>query len=150
MKGLIIVGLLFVVIIYVLTIHINSDELQKYYMIDKSKIHGLGCFAKQDLPEYLDMGVITVHTYEGVNRLRDPSKKGRIFYTKDNIPWREHRLLGRYTNHSETPNCEVYKSSPMTFGMRTIKKIKQGDELLVDYYPIRSVYMDGDMSDLNI
>ncbi len=149
MKGFIIVVLLFILILYILTIHNTNDKLEKYYMVSESKIHGLGCFAKQDLPEYLDLGVITVHTYEGINRLRDPSKKCRVFYTKNNIPWREHRLLGRYTNHSENPNCEVYKSSPMTFGMRTIKKIKQGNELLIDYYPLRSAYMDGDMSGLN-
>ena len=135
-------------VLYIVSQRNEPDSLKKYYGVYDSKIHGRGCFADRDIPEFFDLGVITVHTNDGIGRLKDPSREGRYYYSKQGIPWREHRLLGRYINHSESPNCEVYTSSPLTFGTRTITKIHQGEELTIDYYPLRAVYMDGDMSDV--
>tara|TARA_Y100000389_G_scaffold166982_1_gene171947 strand:- start:390 stop:821 length:432 start_codon:yes stop_codon:yes gene_type:complete len=126
-----------------------QDELDTMYTIGKSPIHGYGCFASKKIMPYTDMGVITVHTTEGIKRMDDPSREGRFYKSSTGLNWREYRLLGRYINHSSTPNCEVYRSSPLTFGVRTSTIIKYRDEITIDYKRLRDFYMDGFMDDLN-
>ncbi len=127
-----------------------QDELDNLYKIGKSPIHGIGCFANKKIMPYIDLGVISVHGDEGIKRISDPSKEGRYFKTTNGMNWREHRLLGRYINHSNSPNCEVYRSSPLSFGIRTKSTINYGDELTINYKVLRTYYMNGFMGDLSV
>ena len=150
MKELFVAIILFVCILIIITNTFTPehDHLLRYYGVYDSKIHGKGCFAKQNLPAYFDLGIISVHSAKGMIKIKDPSREGRFYVTKDNMPWREHRLLGRYLNHSDHANCEIYNSSPLTLGLRTRMSIKNGDELTADYFPLREKYMNSDMSDV--
>ena len=112
----------------------QSDELKKYYFINDKRV-----YAKMDIPEFTDLGVISVHTDEGISRVKD-TIDNEVHYTETNMPWRKHRDIGKYVHHSDNPNCEVYKSSPMTFGLRTLKQVAINDELTTDYYPLHIFY----------
>ena len=133
---------LFLLLIICFFIHILSvfckrveEPLHKYYHIVDNNV-----YAKMDIPEFTDLGVISVHTQEGIDRTKKYDNGNIINRTKHNIPWRKHRDLGKFLKHSESPNCEVYKSSPMTFGLRTIKKINDGEQINSDFYPLQQFY----------
>lgn len=134
--GSLIAFMIVIVCTVYLFIHYFPDEdvLHKYYSIDNNMV-----YARMDIQPYTDLGVISIHTDEGLWRVKDTCHND-VHYTAKNIPWRKHRELGKHLRHSEHPNCEVYKSSPMSFGLRTIKPIKVGDEITTDYYPLHSFY----------
>jgi len=75
---------------------------------DKSSIHGIGMFAAMEF----DDGVSIAPARIGM--CRTP--------------------LGRYTNHSATPNCE-FRCIPedLSIGMFSLRQIGLGEELTVDY-----------------
>lgn len=137
MKWILFIFLCFILfLLYLYSNYLTSsvEPLHKFYTIDNNIV-----IAKMDIPEFTDLGVISVHTHEGIQRTRDTCTND-IMYTNDNTPWRKHREIGKYIRHSEEPNCEVYKSSPMSFGLRTIHKINIGDEITTDYYPLQRYY----------
>ena len=95
--------------------------------IDKSKIHGLGLFATEDIDEGTSLGVSHIKNTSGKfedNYIRTP--------------------LGGSINHSDDPNCIKYvpdmvvtpnitDSHPDYMSLKTIKNIKKGEELTVAY-----------------
>ena len=95
--------------------------------IDKSKIHGLGLFATEDIDEGTSLGVSHIKNTSGKfenNYIRTP--------------------LGGSINHSNDPNCIKYvpgmvvspniaASYPDYMSLKTIKDIKRGEELTVKY-----------------
>ena len=125
--------LCFAIYVFLYFIVSSEDPLLKYYYIRNNKV-----FAQQDLPAFTDLGVISVHN-EGLTRVKNIGNN-ELFETTQNIKWRKHRLIGKHFNHSENPNCEVYKSSPLTFGLRTVKPIKMNTEITADYYPLQRFY----------
>lgn len=129
--------LVILLIMYICIIFLKRVEepLHKYYHIIDNNV-----YAKMDIPEFTDLGVISVHTQGGIDRTNKYDNGNVINKTKSGIPWRKHRDLGTFLKHSETPNCEVYKSSPMTFGLRTMKKIQDGDQISSDFYPLQHFY----------
>ena len=112
----------------------NTEPLHKYYYIHEERP-----LAKMKIPDFVDLGVIAIHGNVALRRTRDTTDN-QIQYTSNNTPWRKHRELGKFIRHSEQPNCEVYKSSPMSFGLRTIKHIHENEELTTDYYPLQKHY----------
>ena len=125
--------LIFIIFIYLEFCTSPNEPLHKYYEIRNESV-----YAKMDIPEFTDLGVISVHG-DGVTRSKDVVNN-KIHYTENNLQWRKHRELGKYIKHSESPNCEVYHSSPLSFGLRTKKKIHMNDELVTDYYPLDLFY----------
>ena len=95
--------------------------------IDKSKIHGLGLFATEDIDEGTSLGVSHIKNTSGKfedNYIRTP--------------------LGGSINHSDDPNCikfipdvvvapDIKISPPQYMSLKTIKDIKRGEELTVTY-----------------
>lgn len=125
----------------------QEEQLDSLYYIGESNIEGVGCFASRDIQPFTDFGVITVHTQEGIERY-PKYDTDRYFTTEENMPWKEHRKLGRFINHSTNPNCEIYKSSPYSYGLRTTKSVTQNEELVLDYFDIRNIYLNGYMDDV--
>jgi len=82
--------------------------------IKNSKIEGLGLFAVIDIPKGIDLGI---------SHIKLLSK------------W-ERTPLGGFYNHSEEPNC-IKVSHRNQFKewleLRTIKEIKAGEEITVEY-----------------
>lgn len=134
MKILFLLLLCFFIFIYCQYFIGPVEPLHKYYEIKDEKV-----YAKMNIPLFTDLGVISVYSEEGLQRSKD-TIENEIHYTSKNVPWRKHRELGKFIRHSENPNTEIYKSSPMTFGLRTIKEIKYGEELITDYYPLEKFY----------
>ena len=95
--------------------------------IDKSKIHGLGLFATEDIGKDTNLGISHVKNTSGKfedNYVRTP--------------------LGGSINHSDDPNCikfipdvvvapDVKVSLPDYMSLKTIRKIRRGEELTVTY-----------------
>lgn len=95
--------------------------------IDKSKIHGLGLFATEDIDEGTSLGVSHIKNTSGKfedNYIRTP--------------------LGGSINHSDDPNCikfipdvviapDIKTSFPEYMSLKTIRDIKRGEELTVTY-----------------
>ena len=101
--------------------------LPDYLTIDKSKIHGLGLFATDNISKGTDLGVSHIKNTSGKfenNYIRTP--------------------LGGCINHSDEPNCiklvpdvlvapDMKVSLPDYMSLKTIKDIKKGEELTVTY-----------------
>ena len=101
--------------------------LPDYLTIDKSKIHGLGLFATEDIGKDTNLGISHVKNTSGKfedNYVRTP--------------------LGGSINHSDDPNCikfipdvvvapDVKVSLPDYMSLKTIRKIRRGEELTVTY-----------------
>ena len=87
--------------------------LPKCLDIAKSKIHGRGLIAMEQIP----MGLIL-----GITHVEDKRFKDGLIRTE----------LGGYFNHSDKPNCEV-----VTFGdirmLKTLADIKVGEEITAKY-----------------
>ena len=96
---------------------LNSYKpLPEYLAIGPSDIHGVGIFAKDDIPKDIEIGIS--HVY-------DPDFQHNYIRTP----------LGGFINHSNTPNCELVDDDEnMDYKkIKTIKKIEQGKELTLKY-----------------
>jgi len=95
--------------------------------IDKSKIHGLGLFATEDIDKDTNLGI---------SHVKNTSSKFENNYVRT--------PLGGCINHSDDPNCikfipnvvvapDVKVSLPDYMSLKTIRKIRRGEELTVTY-----------------
>ena len=95
--------------------------------IDKSKIHGLGLFAVEDIDKDTNLGI---------SHVKNTSSKFENNYVRT--------PLGGCINHSDDPNCikfipnvvvapDVKVSLPDYMSLKTIRKIRRGEELTVTY-----------------
>lgn len=89
----------------------NYLPLKEFLTIKQSEINGLGLFATADIKENTSLGLSHIL---GIN--------GSLYRTP----------LGGFYNHSDKPNAvKVY--SGQFWKLITIKDIKAGDEITVDY-----------------
>ena len=97
------------------------------FTIDKSKIHGLGLFATEDIGKDTNLGI---------SHVKNTSSKFENNYVRT--------PLGGCINHSDDPNCikfipnvvvapDVKVSLPDYMSLKTIRKIRRGEELTVTY-----------------
>lgn len=85
--------------------------------IKRSRVDGLGLFAKEDIKQGTLLGVTHIFLYKNVEWVRTP--------------------LGGFINHSNNPNC-ITVSKDDNYGranrmLYTSKNISAGDELVVYY-----------------
>lgn len=94
------------------TIYIQeSDDSQKKYFIDKSKIHGQGVFAGRWLDKELNLGRVT-------------------------DPYPNVTTIGSKVNHSKNPNCILRKiqiANNIFHDLVTAEDISPNEELTLDY-----------------
>ena len=97
--------------------------------IKESTIHGLGVFAVKSIPK---------DTVLGISHVKDKDNTGRHYQGYVRTP------LGGCINHSDDPNCikfipnvvvapDVKVSLPDYMSLKTIRKIRRGEELTVTY-----------------
>lgn len=96
----------------------NKEELYSplpdSVTIKNSKIHGLGLFAKKNIPKDYCLGITHVKDNRFENGyIRTP--------------------LGGFFNHSENPNCEAFEYKDFII-LKTLREIKSGEELLAYYW----------------
>ena len=89
-----------------------KGEISKMVREDDSSIHGVGLFAKEDIPNNA-----FIHDTHVWSNMADS-----YINLKPNCKY----------NHSINPNCKVRKAGNM-MKLESIMSIKKGDELLVDY-----------------
>ena len=88
--------------------------LPKNVTIKQSKIDGLGLFALEDISTCTVLGITHVYDEEFDNNyIRTP--------------------LGGFFNHSKDPNCQAYIEGRFIM-LKTIKNIKEGEELTAKYW----------------
>jgi hypothetical protein len=93
----------------------HYKPLPEYLAIGPSDIHGVGIFAKEDIPAEIEIGI--THIY-------DPD------FENDHI----RTPLGGFINHSPTPTCEIRGDESETVRkLYTLTKIEAGKELTVKY-----------------
>ena len=86
------------------------QALPKELHIKNSPVAGQGLFAKEDIPAMMYLGIS--HVVVDKEIMRTP--------------------LGGFVNHSDDPNCQKYPKDQFYF-IKTIKEIKKGDELFLNY-----------------
>jgi len=114
---------------------INSDYAWFKLSIFKSPIHGFGVIAEQNIPK--DRWVIE-YTGEVENRRQAKGKDDTFVYRLDN---RAYWLLdgavrgsgAERVNHSCSPNLVAYTEGKRVY-FYSIRRIKKGEELTVDYH----------------
>jgi SET domain-containing protein len=92
--------------------------LPKTLTIKDSPIHGQGLYATEHIPNGTELGISHIFAVGFQNNyVRTP--------------------LGGFVNHSDDPNCgkiESHNDSTLTYYIiQTIKDIKEGEELTLDY-----------------
>jgi SET domain-containing protein len=81
--------------------------------IKKSRIHGLGLFATEQIPKGHYLGITHVSNSDFPNGyVRTP--------------------LGGFINHSFNPNCDMPEDGKY-YKLVTLREIRKGEELTVDY-----------------
>lgn len=91
----------------------NYRPLPTFLTVKKSKIEGLGLFARSRIKEDEILGI--THW-----------KNGETFKEFIRTP------LGGFINHSENPNCEILDTGKY-YVLHTIRSIKRGEELTLKY-----------------
>ena len=93
----------------------NYKPLPDCLEIGKSKIHGQGLVAKEDIPANTELGIC--HYRKGDDVIRTP--------------------LGGFINHTENPNCKrtQIRIEPYwdKWSLNTTRDIKKGEELTLKY-----------------
>jgi SET domain-containing protein len=90
---------------------IRKDIKDEYeYLIDESKIHGKGVFAK--------------------NKIDSGKKSLGMVLTNEGFLYSD---LGRYINHSKVPNCKLIDGGDYNYFIVTTKDVNKGDEMIVNY-----------------
>ncbi len=116
------------------------------WLIKKSKIHGTGVFASEDIPkntkiiEYIGEKISKkegdIRSEKRIRRYLNSKKTGSVYIfelnSKYDIDGSKRYNKARYINHSCSPNCEVDIVRGRIW-ISSIKKIKKGDELFYDY-----------------
>ncbi|MBI3494621.1 SET domain-containing protein-lysine N-methyltransferase [Candidatus Saccharibacteria bacterium] len=93
----------------------GHSPLPEEVYIEKSPLHGMGIFAKVDIPKEHDFGI----THIADERFNNG-------YIRTSI--------GGFVNHSTNPNIELREQDD-TLHLWTIKPVEKGEELTVDYTP---------------
>lgn len=93
--------------------------LHKSLTVAKSKIHGLGIIATDDIDTEVDLGI---------SHVKNADYKDGLIRTP----------LGGFLNHSDKPNT-YYKIEGNNFRLITLRQIEKGEEITVSY---RNYYSD--------
>ena len=116
------------------------------WLTKKSKIHGMGIYASEDIPkntkiiEYIGEKILKregdIRSEKRIKKYLNSKKTGSVYIfelnSKYDIDGSKRYNKARYINHSCDPNCEVDIKDGQIW-ISSIKKIKKGDELSYDY-----------------
>lgn len=102
---------------------IKNEDLEIYFYVQDSGIHGKGLFAKDDIEEGEYLG-----TYDGPEVDEDDSHV--LWVEEEDGRWasRDGKNMLRYLNHSKLPHAEFDG-----FDLFALKNIRVGEEITIDY-----------------
>jgi hypothetical protein len=93
------------------------------FELRESDVNGTGVFATQDIPSGTELGIWCC---------KDVSKGVRYLFNEGmECKWYETAILGRYCNHSSTPNTSVTKNNDELILISN--GILNGEEILTNY-----------------
>ena len=155
---------------------LNNLRTNTYCLIKPSKVNGVGVFAIRTIPSNTNPFMLSDgqgRQYDTIDLVKDDLGKvpksivkllDRYFLTSDDTyPVISYGLndmdISFYINHSDSPNIKfIENTNNDLLEFQTIKKIKSGEELLVDYskdaelmvvYYIKTILMNlGKLKDL--
>ena len=99
------------------------NPLPVHLKLGESKIDGTGLFAVGDLPEHTKLGI---SHYDAKDIHNGDYFHASVIRTP----------IGGWVNHSGNPNCVIKKDGPIWY-LTTIKEVKSGIELTLDYREYR-------------
>ncbi|MHA3704946.1 SET domain-containing protein [Jatrophihabitans sp. YIM 134969] len=115
--------------------------MSKRFAVRRSGIHGKGVFALVDLPAGVDLlpyGGDVLDWDVAQQRYDDAGiENGHTFFFDIGdgrvIDGGSHGNSARWINHGCNPNCEAVFETDTRLMIRTRRRIRAGDELLIDY-----------------
>jgi SET domain-containing protein len=116
-----------------------------------SLIHGFGLIAREFIPKGAIMWEFMPNFYvaispEEASRLSVPAREQLLFYCYFDFDRGLYVLSGdddRFTNHSDSPNCE---DDPSRDATRALTDIYPGDEITWDYWSSAPWHLDSSLS----
>ena len=102
---------------------LEDNELERYYYVQDSNIHGLGLYAKVTIERGTYMG-----TYAGVSTQTNDTHV--LWVEAEDGKWvgRDGENLLRYLNHSAIPSAEFDG-----FDLYALRDIQPHEEITIDY-----------------
>lgn len=118
----------------------SNGTTGRRYIVRRSKIHGKGIFALQDIPkgtrlmEYLGERITHREADRRYAAEHENSPHTMLFAVDDKVVIDATRKgnSARFINHSCAPNCEAIEEDGRIF-IETIRKVPAGGELTYDY-----------------
>ena len=101
-------------------------ELEEYFVVEDSAIHGRGLFARTEIEKGEYLG-----EYDGPHIESEEDNDSHLLWAEmEDGRWigRDGKNILRYLNHSAQPCCEFEG-----FELYAIRNIEPGEELTIDY-----------------
>ena len=116
------------------------SNINQYYYdnveVKESPVHGKGIFAVSDIPEEKIILVIEGEVIDGneCERREEEENNVYIFWNGDEcyIDTNNSQKI-KYINHDCDPNCYVEERDEKSLYLMSLKEIKAGEELAIDY-----------------
>jgi SET domain-containing protein len=109
------------------------EPIHKSLEIKESPIHGLGVFAKEDIPINTRLAIFTGDRYSYKDFYAKYGNDRSYCYIARRGNYilcaKEKRNVITYINEAKEPNVFLYR-----FKLRTIRDIKKGEELFLRYF----------------
>ncbi|HEX2868102.1 MAG TPA: SET domain-containing protein [Ignavibacteriales bacterium] len=103
--------------------------------VRNSGIHGNGLFATEDIAPGELVLIVAGEVIDESEALRREAEDGNvyIFYNGDSFIDAAGTDKIKYINHSCLPNCEVQDRDEASLNLVSVKPIKKGEEVTIDY-----------------
>lgn len=113
----------------------QPEENSHLIEVRNSGIHGYGIFAVEDTAPGKLMLIIQGEVISEREAIRREEEEGNvyIFYNGDSYIDTVKTDKIKYINHSCEPNCEVQDGDEASLRLVSVKPIKKGDEITIDY-----------------
>jgi uncharacterized protein len=104
-------------------------------VVKKSRIHGKGIFASKNIPANELVMIISGEVISGKECERREWEDDNVY-----IFWNGRTYIDtintkkiKYINHDCNPNCEVLARDKESLNLVSVREIKKGEEILMDY-----------------
>jgi uncharacterized protein len=114
----------------------TAQHYLNYIEVKESLVHGKGIFALNDIPEEKLVLIIDGEVIDGneCERREEEENNVYIFWNGDEcyIDTNKTQKI-KYINHDCDPNCYVDERDERSLNLITLRPVKAGEELTIDY-----------------
>lgn len=111
-----------------------------HYRLGPSRVHGVGCFAEQDIPEGALIAcaspwdvTLTTQAFEALPEDDQREVRHHGHFDKVDGLWHVDFAMTRFANHSSCPNVRQEYDAQRRYRIVALRDIACGEELLIDY-----------------